>query len=67
MTSSYLRLEEIHPGMLLMEYGDDSRHWYVMVLAQPDATGTYIPVFDFRLGRKGHRNAQYLMRSRVQK
>jgi len=66
VTSSYLQLEEVHPGMLLLEYGDDSRRWYVMVLESP-VRNTIVTVFDFRLGHKAYRNSSYFLRSRVQK
>ena len=52
--------------MLLLEYGDDSRRWYVMVLEKP-AHNTMVTVFDFRLGHKAYRNSSYFLRSRVQK
>lgn len=66
MIDPYLQIEEIHPGMLLMEYGDDSRHWYVMVL-ESAVRNTIVAVFDFRLGQKAYRNSNYFLRSRVQK
>ena len=53
--------------MLLLEYGDDSRRWYVMVLESPPAHNTMVTVFDFRLGHKAYRNSSYFLRSRVQK